>query len=172
MRPALIVCAALATASMPRPRVPDAIAVPDANEVAFVGHATGVQIYECASDGGAPLAWRLRAPRAELRDDGGVFARHYGGADQGLPSGPYWESTRDGSRVHGGKPASAANPGSIALLRLQALDAAGTGIFSQVTYIQRLATSGGVGPTGPCEKADARAEVPYAADYVFYRPAR
>ena len=167
MRSALIV-SLLAAAALPPPAVPEAIAVPAGNHVGFVLHATGVQIYECAAEGNA-LAWKLRAPRAELRDQGGVIGRHFGGVDAGLEPGPYWESARDGSRVHGGKSASAANPGSIPLLRLQALDAQGKGIFGGVTYIHRLATSGGLAPAGSCDKVDARVEVPYAADYFFYR---
>ena len=172
MRPILIAAVLAAAAPLSRPGVPAAIAVPEGNDVGFVGHATGVQIYECAAEAGGALAWRLRAPRADLSDDTGKFARHYGGVDAGLPAGPWWESTRDGSRVRAGNVASSANPGAIPLLRLQAVEAAGNGIFTGVSYIQRLATSGGVGPSGACEKAGARIEIPYTADYFFYRPAR
>ncbi|HWO26946.1 MAG TPA: DUF3455 domain-containing protein [Kofleriaceae bacterium] len=151
------------------PDVPAAIAVPEGQRVALVGHATGVQIYECAGDTSAALAWRLRAPSAELTaDDGSLLATHFGGVDVGSPAGPYWRSTDDGSSVHGGNPVSSPNPGSIPLLRLDAMDTAGRGIFSDVTFIHRLATEGGVGPTGACVSANARTEVPYAADYYFY----
>jgi hypothetical protein len=155
---------------LPRPEVPDAIAVPEGNQVAFIGHATGVQIYECAADASATTSWRLRAPSAELFDDHGVFAMHFGGVDVGSPAGPYWQSISDGSRVHGGNAVSSPNPGNIPLLRLEALDVAGTGIFSDVTFIQRLETVGGVGPMGACASAGARIEVPYSADYYFYVP--
>jgi hypothetical protein len=155
---------------VPRPEVPEAIAVPEAHRVAFVGHATGVQIYECAPDASMALAWRLRAPRAELFDARRMFATHFGGVDVGSPAGPYWESVDDGSRVHGGNAASAPNPGHIPLLRLDALDVAGDGIFSRVTFIHRLATVGGVGPTGACTDPQARMEVPYESDYYFYEP--
>lgn len=172
----MLTLAACATDDLPpevaRPEVPEAIAVIEGHAVAFVGHAEGVQIYECAAaaDASATLAWRLRAPRAELTDDSGrVIARHFGGVDVGSPAGPYWQSPRDGSRVHGGNAASAPNPGSIPLLRLDALDASGKGSFSDVTFIQRLATTGGVGPSGACLGADARVEVPYSADYYFYK---
>jgi hypothetical protein len=154
--------------SLPRPAVPDTIVVPEGHDVAFMGHATGVQIYECAPDANAVLTWRLRAPSAELADAAGPFATHFGGVDAALPAGPYWESIRDASRVHGGGAISAPNPGNIPLLRLTALDTAGNGIFSRITYIHRLATAGGVGPTGACPSTDARTEVPYEADYYFY----
>jgi hypothetical protein len=153
-------------ASLPRPEIPETIAVPEGHDVARVGHATGVQIYECT-----PAAtWGLRAPAASLADESGDFAIHYGGIDAGLPAGPYWESLRDGSRVHAGAALAAPSPGTIALLRLTALDTAGNGIFSRVSYIHRLATSGGVAPTGSCTPG-ARVEIPYEADYYFYVPA-
>lgn len=153
-----------------RPEVPEELAVPEAHRVAFAGHAMGVQIYECARGEGAMLTWRLRAPRAELFEDHKMFATHFGGVDVGSPAGPYWESVDDGSRVHGGNVASSPNPGHIPLLRLDALDVAGDGIFSRVSFIHRLATVGGVGPTGACADPEARIEVPYESDYYFYEP--
>jgi hypothetical protein len=131
--------------------------------------ARGVQIYACAvpEAGGAP-AWKLHAPRADLFDETGAqVGIHYGGIDQNLPPGPYWESTRDGSRIHGGNPASQPNPGSIPLLRLDATDPNGTGVFSSVTYIHRLKTTGGMAPTDACT-AGQTFEVPYTASYTFY----
>ena len=155
-------------ASIPRPAVPETITVDEGHEVAFVGHATGAQIYECAAD----ATWKLRAPRAVLTDDADdtPFVDHFGGIDAELPAGPYWRSLRDGSRVHAGNAISSPNPGTIALLRLQVLDSAGNGILSRVSFLQRLATSGGVAPAGPCAAGERR-EVPYTADYYFYVPA-
>jgi hypothetical protein len=157
--------------SLPRPDVPAGIVVPTGNDVGMIGHATGVQTYECALDATNNLSWRFRAPRADLFDDDGLFIEHFGGVDKGLPAGAWWQSVRDLSRVHAGNAVSAPNAGSIPLLRLEKLDVAGDGILSRVSFIQRLATSGGVGPTGPCSPVDARVDVPYTADYYFYRPA-
>jgi len=149
-----------------RPTVPAELAVPDDHKLALVASAKGSQIYECVADGGAP-AWKLHAPSAELFDEGGAqIGTHFGGVDKSLPPGPYWES-KDGSRVHGASPVSAPNPGSIALLRLQAADTSGNGVFAHVSYIHRLATTGGVAPTGECT-AGNRTEVPYTAQYYFY----
>ena len=149
------------------PTVPPELAVPDGNKLVLVAAARGVQIYECASDAGAAPAWKLHAPRAELLDDGGaVIGSHYGGVDKGLPPGPYWES-KDGSRVHGAKPVSVPSAGTIPLLRLEAADTTGTGVFAKVAFIQRLDTTGGVAPTGACE-AGKQNEVPYTAKYYFY----
>ncbi len=156
-------------AAVQRPAVPDAIAVPEGHHVAFVGHATGVQIYECAPDATAALTWRLRAPRATLSMKGRTFATHFGGVDTGMTPGPYWRSDRDTSWVRGGNVVSSPNPGTIALLRLEVVEATPYGRFSDVTFIHRLATVGGVGPSGACTDPQARVEVPYESDYYFYR---
>lgn len=157
-----------APAAVPaRPAVAAELAVPDDHKLAVVAAARGVQIYECVADPAGALAWKLHAPRADLFDAAGAaLGIHYGGVDKGLPAGPYWEA-KDGSRVHGATPASVPNPGSIALLRLTAADTAGTGVFSHVSFIQRLATTGGVAPSEPCT-AGKQTEVPYTAQYYFY----
>lgn len=144
------------------PTVPAELAIPAGPKLTFVAAAKGVQIYECA-DG----AWKLHAPRADLIDaTGAPIASHFGGVDKGLPPGPYWEAP-DGSRVHGAKPASVPNPGSIPLLRLEAADTSGTGVFAKVAFIQRLDTTGGAAPAGACD-AGKQVEVRYTAKYYFY----
>jgi hypothetical protein len=149
------------------PTVAPEIAVPEGNKLTFMAMAKGVQIYECAAEAGKPAAWKLHAPRADLLDDSGsVIGSHFGGADKGMPPGPYWES-KDGSRVHGAKPVNVPNAGSIPLLRLEAADASGTGVFSKVAFVQRLDTTGGVAPAGACT-AGKTTEVPYTAKYYFY----
>ena len=149
------------------PAVPPELAVPEGQKLTYMAAARGVQIYECAADAAGALAWKLHAPRADLVDDSGApVASHFGGVDKNLPPGPYWQST-DGSRVHGGSPASVPNPGSIPRLRRTAVDTSGSGVFSHVSYIQRLDTTGGVSPTGACT-AGERTEVPYTAKYYFY----
>jgi hypothetical protein len=149
------------------PTVAAELAVPEANKLTYMAVAKGVQIYECAADASGALAWKLHAPRADLVDDAGTtIATHFGGVDKNLPAGPYWQST-DGSRVHGAKPVSVPNPGSIPLLRLEAADTFGTGVFSKVAFIQRLETTGGVAPSGACT-AGKTTEVPYTAKYYFY----
>jgi Protein of unknown function (DUF3455) len=154
-----------ASASEP-PTVPEAIAVPPGSVLLFSRHAKGVQIYECQNG-----QWAFHAPRALLFDpqSNQPTAIHYGGIDRGLTPGPWWESVDDSSRIRGGKALSAPspNPDSIPLLRLEVLERQGTGVFSPVSYIQRLNTVGGVGPTGGCDPG-AQRPVPYTADYYFY----
>jgi hypothetical protein len=155
------------TADLVAPTAPAELAVPEGNKLTFVAAAKGVQIYECAADAAGAPAWKLHAPRAELLDAAGApIGRHYGGVDKGLPPGPYWEA-KDGSRVHGAKPASVPNAGSIPLLRLEAADTSGTGVLAKVAFIQRLETTGGVAPEGTCE-AGKQTEVEYTAKYYFY----
>lgn len=150
-----------------RPTVPAEIVVPEDHKLALMALAKGVQIYDCAADASGAPAWKLHAPRADLFDDAGVqIGIHFGGVDKGLPPGPYWEA-KDGSRVHAGKPANAPNQGSIPLLRLEAADTSGTGVFSKVTFVHRLETTGGVAPAGACT-AGKTTEVQYTAKYYFY----
>jgi Protein of unknown function (DUF3455) len=149
------------------PSVPDTIAVPAGSVLLFKRHAQGVQIYACVNG-----QWALHAPKAVLTNPHSHRRTgiHYGGIDRGLTPGPWWESLRDGSRIRGGNAVSAPspNPASIPLLRLQVLEHQGAGVFSQVSYIQRLNTVGGVAPTGACDTSKQR-RVHYTADYYFYR---
>lgn len=146
--------------------VPPELAVPAGNQLTLAASAKGVQIYECAPDASGALAWKLHAPRATLFDAAGnQVGIHFGGVDKGLPPGPYWQAS-DGSRVHGANPVSVPNPGSIPQLRLEAADTSGNGVFSRVTFIQRLDTTGGAAPAGACQSGTT--EVAYTAKYSFY----
>ena len=148
------------------PTVPETIAVPPGSVLLFSREAKGVQTYECQNS-----QWVFHAPRALLFDPQSYQPTgiHYGGVDRGLTPGPWWESVADGSRIRGGRALSAPSPNadSIPQLRLEVLERYGTGVFSPVSYIQRLNTVGGVGPTGECQTG-AQREVPYTADYYFY----
>ena len=61
------------------------------------------------------------------------------------------------------------DPTAIPWLLLQTVTTDGSGIFSSVTYIQRVNTRGGLAPTAPGVSIGAVAEVPYTAEYYFYR---
>jgi hypothetical protein len=163
---ALIVPLSVSASSGAPPTVPETIAVPAGSVLLFSRHAKGVQIYECVNG-----QWAFHAPRARLfgRHSHRPTGIHYGGIDRGLTPGPWWESLRDGSRIRAGNALSAPspNPNSIPLLRLEVLEREGTGVFSPVSYIQRLNTTGGVGPTGACQTG-AQRKVPYTADYYFF----
>jgi hypothetical protein len=138
------------------PAAPVALAVPPDNELAFSLHATGVQIYNCS-----PLGkWTFTAPDATLFDGNEVAGIHY--------AGPTWESV-DGSKVVGSKLAAATvDATAIPWLLLSAVSHAGPGVMAEVTFIQRLQTSGGLAPSGACTSG-AVARVPYSATYYFYQ---
>ena len=162
----LIMPWSVAASTDPPSTVPEDIAVPPPHMLLFSSHATGVQVYECQNG-----QWALRAPRAALFDPqtGRLTGIHYGGVDRNLTPGPWWEWLYDGSRIRGSKTGEAPSPNrnSIPLLRLGVAERYGTGVFSPVSYIQRLHTVGGVGPTGAC-RPGAQRQVPYTADYYFY----
>ena len=143
----------LALLSPPAP-VPASLQPPAGHEIAFRFEATGVQIYDCT--GGT---WVFRAPEATLFNEGGKpRGSHY--------AGPTWEST--GGRVtavrEGGVPI---DPTAIPWLLLRAVSWTGRGKMTDVTYIQRLNTTGGLAPSSGCD-AGAEARVDYTATYVFF----
>ena len=149
------------------PAVPAEIAVEGAHKPYLVAHADGVQIYDCVSVPGG-YAWRLAAPRATLTDDHGkTIGSHYGG--------PTWEA-RDGSKVVAKRDGfKTVDPTAIDWLRLAA-DSTTAGAdgdrFQGTSYIQRINTVGGLASTaGVCDADSAgdRREVPYTADYVFFK---
>ena len=123
--------------------------------------AKGVQIYVCTIKGGVS-AWGFKAPEAELVDaQGRPFAKHY--------AGPTWEAP-DGSKVVGKILASepAPNTSAIPWLLLSA-ESTGSGVLGGARFVQRINTSGGVGPTGTCPTPGIERRVEYAADYIFYK---
>jgi hypothetical protein len=143
---------------------PPALAPPAGHVLSSVFGAHGVQVYQCTAG-----AWTFLEPAASLT--GRVKGSHRAGRQITIHfRGPSWESTTDGSLVEAKVVASSPVPGSIPQLLLQATRNRGDGVFGAVTYVQRLATSGGVAPTGAC--TDGRSiGVPYQAEYRFFVPA-
>jgi uncharacterized protein DUF3455 len=86
--------------------------------------------------------------------------------------GPNWTSTVDSSVVNGAKTAgvNSTATGAIQWLLLQATSNTGTGVFSDITWVQRLNTAGGPAPTSGCDATTAGMDVrvPYSADYYFF----
>jgi len=146
--------------------IPPNLAVPSGHTLLLEALARGVQIYVCqpTSDNPSVFAWTLQGPEAELFSRSGErIGRHF--------AGPTWEGN-DGSQVVGEVRATANSPDPQAIpwLLLQARANLGTGIFSTVTYIQRLDTVGGRAPTAGCDQAHAGQvqRVDYTATYLFY----
>jgi Protein of unknown function (DUF3455) len=148
--------------------LPTNLVVPGGQPLLLEAVAQGVQIYLCqpTADNPSVYAWALRAPEADLLNRRGErIGRHFGG--------PTWEGN-DGSQVVGEvrETANSPDPQAIPWLLLQARANQGTGIFSTVTYVQRLDTAGGRAPAAGCDQARAGHEqrVDYTATYAFYYP--
>jgi len=137
---------------------------PEGEKPAFVLKAAGVQIYNCkASPDGYEHKWSFVAPDATLSENGYVVGRH--------GAGPTWEFTADGSAVKGSaKARQDGGAGNIAWLWLPATSVGKAGRFANVSSVLRVATQGGVEPSGGCDAGHAGQDVkvPYTADYYFY----
>lgn len=143
--------------------LPPQLVVPDGNQLAFALEAEGEQVYACAANG-AGFGWAFQAPQARLAEaSGSAGGTHY--------AGPTWESP-DGSKVVGAK-LEAVTPDAAAVpwLLLRATSHAGGGRMGEVTFVQRIRTSGGNAPSTGCDAphAGSVARVPYRALYCFYR---
>ncbi len=154
-----------AQAGPPAPVVPGPIQVPAGIKVFLVGH--GVQIYSCQATPGG-FGWGFVAPRANLYNDHGkLIITHFGG--------PTWQA-KDGSSVVGRVEASVTvDATAIPWLRLSAASTAAGPDGDRLvdtTYIQRIATTGGLAPpAADCTAATAGtvAGVPYTADCYFWK---
>ncbi len=156
----------MAIANPQAPDVPEKIKAPAAEKVVLKAHATGSQIYVCQPSSDGKLAWTLKAPDAELKDDqGNVIGRHF--------AGPTWKH-KDGSEIVGKAAARADAPDASAIpwLLLNVTARNGDGALSKVTSIQRVNTKGGQPPAEGCESGKEGTEVKssYTADYYFFAP--
>ena len=167
------------------PAVPDGLGVTAAEgKVFLVGHATGFQNYVCLPSG-AGFAYSLFTPQAILFDNNEQIITHFFSTnpDENNTIRATWEDSRDSSRVWAATVPNGASTdekfvakNSVAWLKLKAVghrDGPSNGDrLSNVTFVQRLNTHGGVAPlTGCASLADVgtRAFVPYTADYFFYK---
>ncbi len=149
------------------PDVPARIQVGAGHKVFLVGHAVGVQIYSCNATGGG-FAWTFVAPRASLYGDNGkLVTTHF--------AGPTWQA-KDGSKVIAARvDGVTVDPTAIPWLLLSATSTsvgADGDRLAHTTFIQRIATTGGLAPAAStCNAGTAGAvqEVPYTADYVFWK---
>jgi hypothetical protein len=155
--------------------VPAALVPPMGATPSVQYHGVGTQIYTCTASGGADAgadagaityAWVFKAPDAKLYDSTNTQVGTHG-------AGPEWTAS-DGSIVNGVKAQSVNAPASTAIpwLLLRASSTTGTGVFKDVTYVQRLNTTGGVAPAASgCNSSTAGMEssVAYTADYLFFK---
>jgi Protein of unknown function (DUF3455) len=137
----------------------DRLQVPEGNKVAFHVYAQGVQVYRWSG-----TSWGFVEPVATLFADANYHGKvgiHY--------VGPTWESNSGSKVVATRLEGCSPDPTAIPWLLLQTVSTDGPGIFNSVTYVQRMNTMGGLAPTAPGSTIGAMAEVPYTAEYYFYR---
>jgi hypothetical protein len=147
--------------------LPAAVQVPAGHKVALETVGAGDITYQCnpKKDMAGQFEWAFVGPDAKLNDRSGKQVGKY----YGPPA--TWESM-DGSKITGMQVAVApSSAGNIPLQLVKANPAMGAGAMTGVTYIQRVATSGGVAPATVCDAVSSGSKqiVRYQADYIFYK---
>jgi hypothetical protein len=149
--------------------LPAPIQVPAGHKVAMETVGVGEITYECRDKAGMPgqTEWVFVGPKAVLNDRSGKAVGKY----YGPPA--TWEAN-DGSKLTATQLAVAPSGAtSLPYQLVKANPAMGSGAMSGVTYIQRVALTGGIAPVSPCTTAiKGRQEtVRYQADYIFWKAA-
>ena len=165
-------CAGMGGSPMPmysQASLPDSVKVPGGHAVVMETVGAGDITYECRAkkDMADQFEWVFVGPDAKLMDRKGAQIGRYFGPPA------TWEN-KDGSKVTGAQLAVApAGTGNIPLQLVKANPAVGAGAMQGVTYIQRVATQGGVAPAAVCAASSAgqKQVVKYQADYIFWRAA-
>lgn len=143
--------------------------MPAGNTRVATYYAEGVQKYKAqAKAGSSPVVyeWIFVAPKADLYDGTNKKIGTHG-------AGPYWAlSATDSIFAQQFSPAKSATPDINSIAWLQLMPKVGkipTGIFANVNYVQRIATTGGKAPaTAPANITDT-ADVFYTAVYRFVK---
>ncbi|HET6996317.1 MAG TPA: DUF3455 domain-containing protein [Chitinophagaceae bacterium] len=144
--------------------------LPNGNTRVATFYAKGVQKYKAkliAGTNPAQYEWLFVAPLAALFNAGNAKVGTHS-------AGPTWQllgSTTDSIYAQAFTPAKSApssDPRSIDWLQLMPKTGkTPTGIFTGVSYIQRIATSGGKAPLAAPVNATDTIDVPYTAVYRF-----
>lgn len=135
------------------------LAAPEGSVLLLHAFATGSQIYRWNG-----TSWSFVAPSATLYADSGLtgqVATHF--------AGPTWQSN-SGSQVVGSLiDKCTPDASAIPWLLLSAASNTTPGIFQSATHIQRLFTVGGLAPAEAGSFVGEVRNVPYTAQYYFYR---
>jgi hypothetical protein len=164
-----------ANAAPPPPPDFPANLVPDGASQFLSAHAKGVQIYKCTKTG-ETFAWIFQGPRADLVGDNGQVIKH--------AIGPTWTAVADSSSViknGAAKNAASPDPGNNIDWLLVPVGANTSNpatsndpgdLLTGTTFVQRIHTQGGTPPPAAecrAQTVDQVREVPYQADYVFFK---
>ena len=141
--------------------------LPGGNTRTATYYAEGVQKYKAQVKAGSnPIVyeWIFVAPKADLFDATNKKIGTHG-------AGPYWAlSPADSIFAQQFTPVKSVTTDANSIPWLQLMPKAGkvsTGVFANVNYIQRIATTGGKTPaTAPASATDT-VDVPYTAVYRF-----
>jgi len=152
--------------------IPDAVALPanlpGGNTRVATFFANGVQKYKAQEvAGSSPVAyqWVFVAPQADLYDiNNNKVGTH--------SAGPDWQLSAADSMFGQAFTPPRTSPSTDAngidwLLLMPKTGKASTGIFANVSYVQRIATKGGKAPSTPPVNATDVIDVPYTAIYRF-----
>lgn len=146
--------------------LPAAVQVPAGHQVAMETVGVGQITYECrAKKDAAGHEWVFVGPDAKLMGRSGQQVGTYYGP-------PATWASLDGSKVTATQLAVApGGMGNIPLQLVKANPAMGMGALQGVSYIQRVATQGGIAPAMLCDgsKMGSKEIVKYQADYIFWK---
>lgn len=138
--------------------------LPSGNARVATYYAKGVQKYKAQLKAGGGYEWVLVAPHADLYDSNNQKVGFHG-------AGPVWTiSSADSIFAQHFAPARTATPDANSIPWLLLMPKTGktpTGIFADVDYIQRIATTGGKAPATPPQTATDTKDVSYTAIYRF-----
>lgn len=135
------------------------LAAPEGSVLLLHAYATGAQIYSWNG-----TSWSFVAPSATLFADAGLtgqVATHF--------AGPTWQSNSGSTVVGSTIDRCTPDERAIPWLLLSAASNTTPGIFQGVTHIQRLFTVGGLAPAEAGSFVGEQRNVPYTAEYYFYR---
>ncbi len=146
--------------------------LPGGNTRVATFYAEGVQKYKAqVKAGSSPVTyeWIFIAPKADLFDATNVKVGTHG-------AGPFWQIPHLQSGINDSifgqqfSPVKSATPDANSIPWLQLMPKTGktpTGVFSNVAYIQRIATTGGKAPASAPVSISDTADVFYTAVYRF-----
>jgi hypothetical protein len=146
--------------------------LPGGNTRVATYYAVGVQKYQARVKAGSDRVayeWAFVAPQADLFDAANTKVGTHG-------AGPYWQITNEdllyGQQYSPAKTVPSSDPGSIDwLLLMPRTGTTPTVLFTDVLYIQRIATKGGKAPSTPPTTATETVDVKYKAVYRFTKKA-
>ena len=166
---AVLLSACSTTPMYSQDALPPTVQVPAGNSVALQTVGAGDITYECRvkKDMAGQFEWVFVGPDAVLSDRSGKAVGKYFGP-------PATWASNDGSKVTATQLAVApAGTGNIPFQLVKANPAVGSGAMTGVTYIQRVATKGGVAPATACGAGNVGSKeiVKYQADYIFWKAA-